>query len=500
MSMIGTAQNIEWVKQGKAPKTEYGNGIAFDNDQFVYVTGKFQDSIRFDQYLLTEPFGTYCVKYDTLGNIQWAIENVGGDGITYNGNGALYLYNNQNASIQKIDLNGNVIWNNTIFNSTIFGTNGFLDLFCKGNNIYATGFYSGNAIFTNTTLVNNEPTSGDWDIFIAKLNDMGVDIWAVSAGGNGLDKGYDILVDDNDDVYTTGYFRDTANFSGIQKITNGLQDIYIAKYDANGNIAWVNTYGGTGFDMGGRLTIDANNNLYTIGRFNNTITFGSNSITASGSDVFITKTSPSGTLFWSKVISGMGNDEEAEIQHINGEINFIATTAGNVTLNSLSQNQLGGLDMCFGTIDTTGADLWLKLYGGATDDEANSIVCTNENIYFSGNFKTTANFDTYSLVSQGQWDVVVGKIGPIIPTSIHENKFKEQVIVFPNPASDRVFLKTTADYSSIEILDISGKLLFRQDIEGKQIHEVKLDLPEGLYVLKQINNTSSHVSKLSVVK
>ena len=500
ISMIGTAQNVAWVKQGKAPKTEYGNGIAFDNDQFIYVTGKFQDSIRFDQYLLTEPFGTYCVKYDTSGNVQWAIENVGGDGITYNGNGALYLYNNQSTSIQKLDLSGNVIWNNAIFNSSMFGTNGFLDVFCKGNDVYATGFYSGNATFTNSTLINNEPASGDWDIFITKLNDMGADVWIATAGGNGLDKGYDILVDDNDNIYTTGYFRDTANFSGIQKISNGIQDLYIAKYDSNGNVVWVNTYGGTGFDMGGRLTIDNNANLYTMGRFNNTVSFGSNSLTATGSDVFIAKTSPSGSLFWTKAVSGMGNDEEAEIQYIDGKVNFIATTAGTVTLNSLSQTQLGGLDMCFGTIDTTGTDLWLKLYGGSSDDEANGIVCHDQNIYFSGNFKTTANFDTYPLVSQGQWDMVVGKIGPSIATTIHNSNYPEQGIIFPNPATDKFFLQTRSAITSLEIYNLSGKLISTQELQGNRLHEIKMDLPEGLYLLKQTDNNSSRISKLTIVK
>ena len=142
--IITHAQNVEWAKQGKGPFIDRGNSICRDDAGFIYITGRFKDSIRFNNILLQSGApsitSSYIVKYDTLGNVVWAKNsslvpgpsNLGGGGITSDGSGYLYAWYNGNYSVQKLDLNGNIIWNKDLFDYSS-GSPGINDIKVAGN-------------------------------------------------------------------------------------------------------------------------------------------------------------------------------------------------------------------------------------------------------------------------------------------------------------------------------------------------------------------------------
>lgn len=101
-------------------------------------------------------------------------------------------------------------------------------------NCYVTGNYSGTTTFGSTTLI----SSGSDDIFVAKLDTYGNWIWAIKAGGPGVDAGYGIATDPYGNCYVTGYFQGTAAFGNISIVSNGSSDIFVTKLDTNGN--WLN--------------------------------------------------------------------------------------------------------------------------------------------------------------------------------------------------------------------------------------------------------------------
>lgn len=466
------AQNAVWVEQGKSANIERGNDIAQDNSGNVYITGTFVNSVQFQTTTLTESFGNYCAKYNPNGTLIWAINQVGGNGITFDGNSNMYLFNNTNSSLQKIDLNGNVVWNNTLFTSSTFGSVGIHDVFVKGNDVYVTGFYSGNAIFGSTTINNTNATDGSWDIFIAKFNTSGVFQWAKTAGGTGLDKGYAIYVNSSDEIYATGYYRNSALFNTTTITSTGNSDVYLAKYNAAGNLLWVNSYGSAGQDLAAKIITDATGNLILTGRFNGTIAFGSTSLESSGLDAFIAKFSPSGTPLWAKKITGQFDDEEADIYFDGTNLHFIATTNGNVSIGTTTHPLKGALDICLGKMDTDGNLLWSKLYGGTTDDEGSGISYYSGATYFTGSFKTTANFDSLSLISLGNWDVVTGKIDNTLFNNEY-NGLKNTVEIYPNPTNDIVNINYTLANSSNVGLQLTN-------IQGQVISQTKLDKSSGL--------------------
>ncbi len=73
---------------------------------------------------------------------------------------------------------------------------------------------------------------------------------------------------------------------------------------------------------------------------------------------------------------------------------------------------------------------------------------------------------------------------------------KIEVSIYPNPSSDVVFIKTTAEYTSIKVTDVSGRLCY-EGIEPKLslghlmsgVYTIEISLPNnGTYSQKLILN------------
>ena len=143
--------------------------------------------------------------------------------------------------------------------------------------VYTTGSFKKTGDFDPGAGVTNLTSVGITDIYIQKLNTNGNFIWAKSMGGTSSDYGYSITTDDSGCVYTTGRFKNTVDFdpgAGVTNLTSvGNTDIYIQKLDANGKLIWVRSMGGTDNDQGRSITIDGSGNVYTTGRFKNTVDF-----------------------------------------------------------------------------------------------------------------------------------------------------------------------------------------------------------------------------------
>ncbi|HQF81861.1 MAG TPA: FlgD immunoglobulin-like domain containing protein, partial [Candidatus Syntrophosphaera thermopropionivorans] len=79
----------------------------------------------------------------------------------------------------------------------------------------------------STTLTSN----GDYDIFIAKLDNCGNWLWANNAGGTSDDRGTSTAVDASRNSYVTGYFYDSATFGSTTLTSNGGYDtnIFVTK-------------------------------------------------------------------------------------------------------------------------------------------------------------------------------------------------------------------------------------------------------------------------------
>ena len=114
--------------------------------------------------------------------------------------------------------------------------------------------------------------------------------WAEQAGGTNNDFGKSIALDSAGNSYVTGKFIGTAIFGSISLTSCGWYDIFVAKMDADGIWQWAKQAGGNIIDEGFSITINDAGNCYVTGLFYETAIFGSHTLTSSGSaDIFVAK-------------------------------------------------------------------------------------------------------------------------------------------------------------------------------------------------------------------
>jgi hypothetical protein len=147
-----------------------------------------------------------------------------------------------------------------------------------------------------------------------KINAQTIE-WAARYGDINEDGYSKIVVDRNDNVYTTGLFVGTNDFdpgSGIFNLTShgGGYDIFISKFDKNGNFCWVKNIGSAVCSqLNPQIAVDLNNNLYLTGYLMGTVDLDPGlgvfnlSSTGGTSDIFICKLDSNGNFLWAKQIS-----------------------------------------------------------------------------------------------------------------------------------------------------------------------------------------------------
>ncbi|MCX6565098.1 MAG: SBBP repeat-containing protein [Candidatus Aminicenantes bacterium] len=195
---------------------DYGEGIAVDTIGNVYVTGE--------------------------GNATW-----GSPVRPYSGD--------IDAFVAKLDASGTLQWN------TFLGGAG--DDYGEGIAVDTTGnvYVTGDSQATWGSPI--RPYSVQGDAFVAKLNAFGALYWNTFLGGPSYDHGYGIAVDTIGNIYVAG---DSKVPWGLPvRFYSGNYDAFVANLNDNGALRWNAFLGGTGEDDGVGITLDMIGNIYVTG-------------------------------------------------------------------------------------------------------------------------------------------------------------------------------------------------------------------------------------------
>ncbi len=176
--------------------------------------------------------------------------------------------------ILKLDPTGNLTWGKEI-GGTFSGVHGE-SIKCDGaNNVCIVGGYYGTTDFDpGAGTYNLLGTGGYYSMFILKLDASGNFLWANSADVGARDYFTRRLeVDGNNDLIVTGVFSDTVDFNPSTAVDSlisiGVNDLYIAKYNASGAFLWVkHLKGAVGNNIHNEVMstyIDNANNFYITG-------------------------------------------------------------------------------------------------------------------------------------------------------------------------------------------------------------------------------------------
>ncbi len=200
--------------------------------------------------------------------------------------------------LKKYNSNGKFIWVKS-FGGTIINVN-----FDTVDNIYIVGTFSTTLVVDSISLF----SKGDLDVFMLKLNPTGNAIWLKQIGSISNDIAGDVCVHNNN-IYVTGAVHDTT-FIGqtVFPKTIGL-DMFISKFDMNGNIQQMKFVDRMPLDLysisvGQEIKQDELGNLILLATISGTVKIDTSTITNGPYSRYVLKFDPSLNLLWEKYIGG----------------------------------------------------------------------------------------------------------------------------------------------------------------------------------------------------
>lgn len=292
-------------------------------------------------------------------------------------------------------------------------------------NSYTTGYFYSTVDFDPGNAEYNLTSEGDADIFVLKLDASGNFLWAKGIGSTGADKGMGIALDASGNIYTVGSFSVTVDFdpgAGVINLTSlGLTDIFVLKLDPSGNFMMAQRKGGRTNDAANGIALDASGNIFITGTFSGQSgNPGDEWVSIKGTpDAFVSKLNAAGTFLWSKLFGDVGNDYGKSITvDAAGNIYTTGSFSGyaGISPGTFYVVSAGKSDAFILKINADGTISWFKNLGGTEDDFGNSIAVDGTgNVFTTGSFKTTVDFDpasetTFNLTSAGGADIFISKL------------------------------------------------------------------------------------------
>ncbi len=261
------------------------------------------------------------------------------------------------------------------------------------------------------------------DIFVLKMDAGGTIVWKTQLGTSGRETAQCMHVDDLGNVYIAG--------SSDQKFyakNNGLHDAVIVKISSLGEVMWGKQFGSKDDDFVTSMDTDGLGNLYVCGTTKGDL-FAKRAGQSGDQDMFLAKYSAEGQALWSKQFGGTGRETPTSLlchsnQHIyvgghtygttfatkrsrDTDALLMAWTAdgkqvwakqwargiGGEKINALSQDTKGRIyaagseakNAKISRLDINGKTLWSKTINSHAEDTGTAVAISDKgDIYFGG--------------------------------------------------------------------------------------------------------------------
>jgi len=396
LSKFDSNRNFLWVRTwGSGIGRDAANGVDVDSSGNAYVAGLYQGTVDF------------------------------GSGFVYTSNAMPPAIPNpmNNIFVAKFNPAGVTQWVHTWGGTT--GGEGYSLVVDRANNaVYVQGDWSTHPTTGTVDFNQNDPAHpaprqnhGFYDAFLSKFDLNGNFLWNDTWGGHGYDDGTSVAVDNLGNVYVCGMYGSTdINFdpagssAGLGHAHGGdpatdwtYVNVFLSKFDSQGNFKWVRTWGGLQTDdAGGAVVADKLGNVYVGGRFNCTnCNFNGDPLgvpvtisTSSDLDGFISKYDSSGNFLWVRTWSGSTKEFVSGLL-LDKAGNIFATGIVSGTTNPMS-GAYTSANAHIAVLTPSGTTLWARTWGSTGFDTFNtpSAMDAVGNIYTAGSFENTVNFNT----------------------------------------------------------------------------------------------------------
>jgi len=460
--------DLVWAKRIGGTDEAEGLDITIDISGNIYITGYFRETVDFDPgtglFELTSQGSDdiFILKLNNNGDFLWA-KSIGGTisdlgasistdafGNVYSagffrltadfdpGSGTFNLTSQggRDGYVLKLDAGGNFLWAKQLGGSSVDEvTSMVVD---GAGNVFSLGTFGSTADFDPGPGTFNLISEGSPDIFVSKLDFSGNFVWAKQLEGGSVKFPTAIDIDLGGNVYTTGHFLDTVDIdpgAGTNEFIANVYDVFVAKLDATGNLAWAQQIGGDNIDYCHDLVVDNNQNVFLTGEFRETTDFD----------------------------PGSGIDE--------------LTAEGSMS------------DIYVQKLDASGNHVWVQKMGGVSNDMGFGIDVRSDYVYTTGQFQLDADFDpgvsVFNLTSAGAYDVFVHKIGEST-SSILEFENQEVITISPNPNNGlfHISFEKPTESVALTLTNLQGKVLYSKQLDIAIKEQLEISTAPGIYLLQ----------------
>ncbi|MCC5917715.1 MAG: T9SS type A sorting domain-containing protein [Cryomorphaceae bacterium] len=462
-----------WGKKVGGTSTDLGSHLTLVGDTTIVINGNYRLNIQFDHGGSTPSFTTpnssadvFMAAYDTSGGYLWNVR-FGSSGQDESFQTALDDSNRiwitgQVRQSGNLDPDGATapIGYNTVGNP-------YLAAFNVHNGNYEKSFAPESQLLASYHAVHCAPDgsiygggrfrsemdlnpSGSPFLFQTPQTNITGAFWAKyhqdldTAWMLGIRKGGDEEIrrvehDAQGNVFIAGIFEGTIDFNPgdtnrVLKSAYDAVDCFVASYTPNGELRWVQTFGGQGDDFLTAFRVDPSGNVFLGGHFWETFLMpngnGYDTLVPVISgvllrpDAFFIKLDNNGNFIYGNQIGGANDDFINDFGFFgNGDMVITGDFRGGMDFDPalLGQNTFSGNNSVayFARYSAQGQFLWAKLINGSSNQFGQSVfVDQQDNILLTGAHRGTTDFDpgsgTFPIVSNGSSDdVFVAKYNSI---------------------------------------------------------------------------------------
>jgi hypothetical protein len=244
-------------------------------------------------------------------------------------------------------------------------------------------------------------------------------VWNKSFGGSQTEMANSIVQTPDGGFLVLGY-TDSNDFDVVK--THALKDVWLNKLDANGNLVWTKTIGGSDDDFGYSIIASSDGN-YVIAGYSGS-SDGDVPANLGFHDFYVTKINGNGQIIWKKSYGFNSHDHAHKIiqtkdggYFVVGFADYSGIEGGGGTGNNGSGHSMGkntstqkhGVGEYLGIkIDSIGNFKWYRYFGGTNNDRVNDVIETNLGELMLVGFSESTNFDVTD--NKGTYDYWVVKL------------------------------------------------------------------------------------------
>jgi len=393
------------VKQWGSAEIDGFTDIAVDREGNYVVTGLVRASLAADLRHAGED-DVFVAKFNRDGRALWTRQfgTPGMDspaGLAVDAQGNIYVaatvwgaldrdpsQGNSDAAVIKLSPAGEQVWVRQIGGA---GEDNAGDIALdRSGNIYLTGSTWGNLYGENGGSDGDEA----WDVFLAKLSPEGRVTWGKQVSRRSQEFAHSLAVDENGDVYVAGSTTGVMS-SNPSETSRGGHDVFVLKYNANGDLVWGAQKGSTLQEDPTRIVADQQGHLYVLGVTNGDWARSNADLSHYFWDYFLWKLSTAGEPVFVQQY-GSAHEEMANGLALDdrGGLYVVGSAKGDYFAPNLNGLSFSTADCFLEKLDSNGAHVWGQQWGTANADwcvglaqhpaDGLAVIGTTDGV-FSGN-------------------------------------------------------------------------------------------------------------------